>query len=75
MDEKPCLMAVRNSILYDLRVRVYVGRKSERLDEYVVSFGLRAFTLDGKEKNDFLGVKAQKIEKNRKIFKFFFKNA
>ena len=66
-------MAVRNSILYDLRVRVYVGRKSERRDEYVVSFGLRAFTLDGKGKNDFLGVEAQKIEKNRKIFKLLSK--
>ena len=54
---------------------MYVGRKSERRDEYVVSFGLRAFTLDDKGKNDFSGAKAQKIEKNRKIFKFFFKNA
>ena len=56
--------------------RARVRRKEKRArDEYVVSFGLRAFTLDGKGKNDFSGAKAQKIEKNRKIFKFFFKNA
>ena len=56
-------------------MRVYVERKNERRDEYVVSFGLRAFTLDGKGKNDFSGAKAQKIEKNQKIFQIFFKNA
>lgn len=59
--ENPALWSPETPYLYDLRVRVYAGRETERVTSTLFRLGFRAFTLD-KDRGLFINGKHYKIK-------------